>query len=185
MELERAEFQNGDIVFFHQRHITEKRAPDITAEMHRIAGGFQKLRDHGRRRGFTVAARNRDRPAGTKQEKDLHLGRDDAPLFSGGKKILVKGHQARRTENKILVEPFQIRLAQLQLRMERDQLFPVPAKYVKRALVTNGNMASVFKKQTDQRHIADARADHGDALIPNRLYVFLKSQNYHLITFEL
>ena len=94
----------------------------------------------------------------------------------------VKGHQPRRTEDQLLIKPFEIIRAELQPRAVAEKLLAVRAHLFRASLVADRYIAAAVEQQADQRKIADARADYRDTLVPDRLHIFVQCQNHHLIT---
>ena len=143
VKLEGAELQHGDIVRADIRDLAQQGVSDIAAEVHPKARSLQELRQNCGGRGLPVAAGDGDHPAGAEGEKDLHLGREDAPACLCRLKMLLKGHEPRRAEQHILVKALQIIRAQLQLCPELFQLRRLFPHLLACAQIAGGHIAAM------------------------------------------
>ena len=172
VELEGAELQHDDVVLFDLRDLAQERVADIAAEVDAIPGLFQKFGDDGGGGGLPVAAGDGDHLAGAESQEHLHLGGEQAAARLCRSKMYVKGHEARRAEEDIVIQALEIVGPELELHAQRLEPIGLRAHLLTRAHIAGRHVAAASGEQFDQRQVAHADADGGDPLAPDAVHIF-------------
>ena len=158
------ELDDGNVVRFHLLGYGKQRCADVAAEPDAAARMLQNFRDERRCGRFAVGAGDGDDLTGADLEKDLHLRRDGC----AGLAQLPQGRDVRvhagRAEDDVGGDAIQIVRADVELRAELFQLQHLGVERVARRLVAGERLDAAREEHTDQRAVAHADAEHGDAL---------------------
>ena len=176
VQLEGAELQHSEIVRLYLRYLAQQRVADVAAEMDGVTRVLQKLGYNGGCGGLAVAAGYGDRAAWAQREEHLHLRGNNASARLGIFKMLVKRHETGRAEYNIMVKPVKVLFPQLELCAHVDKLQTLHAHIGEGALVADSHVAAAAQQKPDERGVAHAHADNGDAFSFQALYVIIQCQ---------
>ena len=89
-------------------------------------------------------------------------------------------HEPGGPEDQLLIEPLEVVAPQPELRAHGLEPVGLLPHLLPRALIAGGDAASAAQQQFEQRLIAHADADDGDAFVPDALHIVRKGQTQHL-----
>ena len=156
---------------------------DIAAHIDCFARGLQQFCDDGGGGSLSVASGHADGVAGANVEKDFHLRGDRAAPLGRRQEFRDIGADARRTEDHILVEPLEIRFAQLQPAAPFFQAVRQVAEGAALFFIAGRDRDPISEQQLDQRRVAHADADDGHALSFQRIQILIESHTLRSFLF--
>ena len=141
-------------------------------------GGLQELCDDRGGRGLAVGPGDGDHLAGADLKKDLHLAGEGAAPRHRRRQLRHVGPQAGGAEDHVRRQVLQVVLPQLQAAAVLLQLVPQGPQVLPGFFVAGGDANAPLQQQPDQGPVADADADDGHGLVPQRVQIFLKLHGY-------
>ena len=177
-QLEGAELQHRQIRWRDVRRVAQQRAADVAPQVDGAPGGLQELCDDRGGRGLAVGPGDGDLGTGADLKKDLHLGSQQAAPRHRRRQLRHVGPQAGGPEDHVLRQALQVVLPQLQAAAVLLQLVPQGPQGLPGFFVAGGDGNAPLQQQPDQGPVADADADDGHGLVPQRVQIFLKLHGY-------
>ena len=174
-ELERRELQHDLVRRLHLVRLVQKGRADVAAQPDAVTFFFVEFRNQRGGRRLAVGAGDGCDPAGADREEGLHLGGDDGSGLAQGLDLRGVRVKTRRAEYDVARKTVQIVRPQVELRAAAFEVQDLVVQLIPGRLVAAGDVNAVVQQQTDQRTVADADAQHQNALAAQRFKIGIQS----------